>query len=482
MVKKFLDKNGIGEIEVTNTEIMGDGAGDSFKSAVVKDLTVLNKKGEIHFNGNIKNILILEENINSIQFNGALNKYNNVVIDQFSILNGLSVIKSKKDFIFNATKGRLDGSFDYEIFYEDFSKQRKYLPVYANKSLELSRAEGEFTFNISKKEKSAYGSLKLISENNATSISNVSFKFDYQNSILNVSKLNALGKNGGSVTLDSLDIDVVNQRLVNSSSIKIDDINVNPSEPLVAVPTKASMSGLLGANIKLFSKDNKLSILINELSVEKYCLFSASGVPSLCLGDVLGNITLTNEGEFTLAFDVNLDGSQVFGKGTFSENNINITTDKIAFNSNMIRKLYGLDLISKGELSLKYLRSKNYDKLVVDCDLQNLSVEEFNLGEINALFHYDFNNSSLVIESAKGEIGKSKYQGAGEFLFNEGAFADLDISFKSFNVNDLQMIIPNYLGQAKPIIDSIKSYGRGKVLIKGPLELSDLEIYGHING
>ena len=88
----------------------------------------------------------------------------------------------------------------------------------------------------------------------------------------------------------------------------------------------------------------------------------------------------------------------------------------------------------------------------------------------------------MVFLRANGKVGNSIYTGSGFFDFWNRPLINISLDFSSFNISDLNKIIPGYLGPVRKYISLVNSNSSANIKIEGPLTKSGISLMGSVVG
>ena len=478
----FFTKNFLKEIELNNISVNVSRNSKSLLGTHILSSNVRHRVGSgFNFLTTLENVKSSKLFADFISISGEMNDKGFVLRD-VELKIGLSEISSERDIHLSFLENKLTGKFKFGIFYNDFEGMLEKFLVNEKYLLHKSKLTGGIDIFISDRAIDVTGKTNFRSLKKSSSIRSGSVKFDYDGKNLSIGDLMIKDNFEGEIKSSKIIFDTEEMRIINSFNAQVKKFRVLSKDNYIAKKVGVNLSSILNGGFSFDPVKSTWIFLSKNFSMERFCIFNSKGEKTLCLKPVEGNFQVVKKSELKLDFDLLVQDRQLKGKGTFQGNNILIKANKFNLNHIVFDNLLSLDLISDGTVDLKYTQTTNSKKIIVDGKFKNLSIEGYNLGRNRAIFSYDFKTEDLRIDKISGLIGESKYLGHGEFSFLGENRMDLNINFESFNINNLQMIMPSHLGGAIDIIRSFNSFGRASVKIIGPLDIQGLKLLGYING
>jgi translocation and assembly module TamB len=440
----------------------------------------INNRNTFDFRLKINNLAYRKKSLDTILLNGNLKK-KVIEFEDVRIKKGLSSIEGESTVFFKFHSGEYNGNFNYHIFFDDIPD---FLSEY-NDNLKLvlnaSHSKGKLKIRGRGKSIDILGNVNYENNHSRSSVKSASFDISLNDSAIKLENININGSNNGKISSQMVEYDHIKKIIQPGTKIKFNEFEFLVNDKMTKLLSGSNISGKL-SGIVSFREIKKVSkVNFNNIQVSNLCI----GKKSICFADIEGECELSKMGKkiWGIDFNLTLQGSSLRGNGQFDNGSLSLKSNDIVFKHTMIPDLFGLEMISDGKLNVSYEHNELKRKLDIYGVFKNFSVQGYNLGKAKARFFYDFNEKILGISRVKGSIGDSAYIGFGEFDFSKpSSTTDLNISFKSLNVQNLLMIIPDYLGSSAEIINMFNTFGRGKVKIFGPLNLDELQLFGHING
>jgi len=479
-ISDMMSKNGIKDILAKNVVISCDVDGKMI-GGEVNSLSLKRVRSDFNFSLTLHHNYYQSNTIDELDVSGVIARKKNY-IKKLVVKSGLSRFGISNNLVVDNDLN-IKGEFTYKLFYEDLVKAIPGLPQIHKNALASSYADGDVSLFFNNKELDLFGSLMIRSFNQDMSVKNIKLNYDYKNGKVKISNIIASGVENGQIKSDEITFDFEDRKLLMAESIKVSSFKILPRDPLLNKYTYAWMGAIVNSEISIENSSDEFRVLFNDVLVKGYCLKNKKFEDVLCAGDLEGQIILKRKKDWSIYFDTTVARKKIIAKANIDEVGFRISTEEFNYDPTILPKLFGLKLFGAGKLKASYNHSIGSKDLFISGQLDRFLIQEFNLGNINASVNYDFVSNLLIIKKARGIIGDTNYNGFGEFNFNtKQTTTSLNINLPKFNVGNLLLIMPAYLGKSKEIISKFNSFGRGNVKISGPLDVGELSIVGHIDG
>lgn len=190
---------------------------------------------------------------------------------------------------------------------------------------------------------------------------------------------------------------------------------------------------------------------------------------------------LTYDLIFKFRADLKIGKSRLIGEGSFSENKMDVSIRQSKVNLKEIGPIVGLDLYGNGKINGSIKGKYENVQFTFNPELNNLSLLDFELGQISGKVDFNLKDLSLSIKNVIGEYGGTKYVGGAEFEFDKDYFT-LGIDVLNATYSDAEKMVPSLISlvSEKPL--DIDFNFKGKIKYRSDFDINNLSIQASASG